>query len=64
MHEMVKSYNISVIMNLNQKYVIKLLFLHLSTISTVNNLHICWNLNVTYTLFQARSHGDIQGQCP
>ena len=33
-------------------------------ISTVNSLHICWNLGVTVTLCQARSNGGIQGQCP
>jgi len=55
---MVKIYNICSIMNSNQKYVLKLLFL------TVNNLLICWNLDVTFTLCQVRSHGDIQGQLP
>jgi len=30
MHKMVKTYNIHVIMNLNQKYVLKLLFLQLT----------------------------------
>ena len=37
-----------------------------TTISTVNSrsLYICWNLDVTFTLCQVRSHGDIQGQCP
>ena len=29
------------------------------TISTVNSLHIWWNLDVTLTLCQARSHGGI-----
>ena len=32
-----------------------------TTIFTVNSLHICWNLYVTFTLCQARSHGGIQG---
>jgi len=45
-------------MNLNQKYVLKLLFL------TVNSLHTCWNLGLTFILFLAHSHGLIQGQCP
>jgi len=27
-----------------------------TNISTVNSLHICWNLNVTFTLCQAYSH--------
>jgi len=35
-----------------------------TTISTVNSLHICWNLDVTFILCQVHSHGDIQGQCP
>jgi len=35
-----------------------------TTVSTVNNLHICWNLDVNFTLCQARSHGGIQEQCP
>jgi len=44
-------------MNLNQKC--------FKTVnSAVNSLHICWNLDVTFTLCQARSHGGIQGQCP
>jgi len=34
-----------------------------TTISTVNSPHICWNLDVTFTLCQPRSHGGIQGQC-
>jgi len=37
-------------MDLNQKSVLKLLFLQ----ST--GLHICWNLDVTFTLCLARSH--------
>jgi len=30
-----------------------------TTISMFNSLHICWNLDVTFTLCQARSHGGI-----
>jgi len=41
------------VINLNQKYVVKLLF-----------LHICWNLDASFTLSQAHSRGGIQGQCP
>jgi len=33
------------------------------TTITINNQHICWNyLDVTFTLCQARSHGNIQGR--
>jgi len=35
-----------------------------TTISTVNSLHICWNLDVTFTLSQARSHGVFRGSVP
>jgi len=35
-----------------------------TTISMFNSLYICWNLDVTFTLCQARSHGSIQGKCP
>jgi len=35
-----------------------------TTISTVTSLHICWNLDVTVTLLQARSHEGIQGNVP
>jgi len=52
MHKMVKTYDLCV-MNLNQNYVLK------TTISMFNSLHICWNLDVTFTLCQARSHGGI-----
>jgi len=34
------------------------------TIFTVNSLHICWNLDVTFTLCQAQSHGGIKGSVP
>jgi len=34
------------------------------TISTVNGLHICWNLDVSFTLCLACSHGGIQAQFP
>jgi len=44
-------------MHLNRKYVSKLLFLH-------STAYICWNLDVSFTLCQACSHGGIQGQCP
>jgi len=31
---------------------------------TVNSLHICWNLDVTFTLCQTRSHGAFRGSVP
>jgi len=35
-----------------------------TTISTISSLHICWNLHVTFTLCQARSHGAFKGSVP
>jgi len=32
--------------------------------SKIYSLYICWSIDVTFTLCQARSHGSIQGQCP
>jgi len=59
MHKMVKTY-MCVIMNLNQNYVSKVLFLQ----STAYIPRICWNLDLNFTLCHAHSHGGIQGQCP
>jgi len=35
-----------------------------TTISTVNSLHTCWNLDVAFPLFHTNSHGGIQKECP
>jgi len=54
---MIKTYNICVIMNLNQKYILKLLFYSQQPTYLLN-------LDVSFTLCQACSQVDMQGQCP
>jgi len=44
-------------MNLNKKC-------FKTTISTVNSLDICWNLEETFTLCQARNHGEHSRAVP
>jgi len=51
MHKMVKTCNICAIMDLNQNYVSKLLFLQ----STAYIPGICWNLDLNFTLCCAHS---------
>ena len=57
MHKMVKNYNTCY-------YEFEPKICSENIISTVNSLHIFWNLDVTFILCQARSHGGIQWQCP
>jgi len=54
MHKMVKTYNIYICYYESES---KIWFK--TTMSTVNSLYIFWNLDVTFTLCQAYSHGGI-----